>query len=56
MVKTVVYIQGFYDNAWDKTVNRSVKKYGHPIWHRAMPVIVGWLVGCTWKNNSKWYT
>jgi hypothetical protein len=24
-------------------------------WQMVTPIIVGWFVGCMWKNNSKWY-
>ena len=25
-------------------------------WQKATPLIVGWFLGRTWKNNSKWHT
>jgi len=25
------------------------------VWLRATPIIVGWFMGHTWKNNSKWH-
>jgi len=26
------------------------------LWQRATCVIVGWIMGHMWENNSKWYT
>ena len=36
----------------------EVLEHGHPthLWHRATPIIVGWFMSQTWKNNNKWYT
>jgi len=32
--------------------------HGRPnVWrHRATPLIIGWFMGRTWENNSKWYS
>ena len=62
VISTVITNENCTNFTWKTCVNvyspMMVLQHGRPTFlrQRATPVIVGWFIGCTWKNSSMWYT